>query len=123
MHDYHSKRRDLRRAFLAGDKPKLYDLFERINPEYNRDRVRWNEYGWRQWLDICQNAEDDWISKTTGAARTFWGAGNAPAWFRRKLNRHRRTKEKQALRCAFLNDDWEDFTLSSHRNNANWLWF
>ncbi len=108
MHDYQGKRRDLRRAYFRG---KLQRVFETINPEYSYGWVRWSEYGWRQWLDTYHNAEGDWVYKTTGVSRYMsYGYGNSSG-LHRYQNRAQRAKEKHALRRAFIEDDWDNFTL------------
>lgn len=118
------KKRDLRRAYLGGDHPSLHALFERVNPDPNRiARYKWRVYDIAVWFDRW-NSESEWIREKTGLPSTRQrGWGNAPAWFRRDLNRNLRAKQKAVLRKAFLDDDWDDFDLPRHRRNANWNWW
>ncbi len=108
MHDPKGKRRDLRRSYFRG---KLRRMFETINPEYSYKWVRWNEYGWRQWLDTYNNAEGDWVYKTTGVSRYIRYGGPG------RYDKAQRAKEKHALRRAFIEDDWDDFTLPKPRQD------
>lgn len=123
MHDPKGKRRDLRKAFLGGDRPKLYSMFDQIHPEFNWENQDGQKNYGHLWYHICHKAQDEWISETTGAPRSFWGWGSPPAHFRRDLNRKQRTMEKRVLRIAVLDDDWDDFALPSPRKNAGWLYW
>lgn len=117
MRDPCSKRRSLRRAYLSGDGPDIRGMFEKEHPELKS--VRFD----REWCDAYYRKEEEWLVQKLGISYYDVGLGNAPAWFRRDLNRAQRTKEKAALRRAFLNDEWDDFQLPKYRHNANWLWW
>ena len=115
MHDPRSKRRDLRRAYLSGDGPRIRKLFEKENSICRKylDLQFWNAY---------QQKEDEWMFHKLGISR-LGGTGNAPAWFRRKLNKLQRVREKAALRSAYLRNEWNNFQLPRYHRNANWEWW
>lgn len=129
MHNKLSKRRDLRRVFFSGDRPLLRYIFERNNPEYERDNYpeyerdnRNNKYDCCPWWDICSNAEDEWTYDTIGPTHNSWQSDNPPSLHRKIQNRMQRRKEKRMTHQAFLNDDWDDFTLPRPRKSVHWLW-
>ena len=98
------KQRDLRRAYFGGDRPRLYEMFDRMNggsclmysplscEDYDR---QWNDY--RTWI------------RTTIKDYAHICNGNAPASFRRDLTRQARVKDKVALQRAVANWDFDDF--------------
>lgn len=101
----------------------LWRLFERLYPEWNR-APHWADADWRTWWDQAHQACNEWINKITGeCASHHHGMGSCPAWFRRDLNRLRRSREKAALRRAEIKADWDDFALPRFRRDANWLWW
>jgi hypothetical protein len=120
-----NKLREYRKA-LRGAKGyiSLWKLFDHIHPECEKD-PRWWHPDWRTWLDQVDNIREDWFREITHEPVSFhYGGGNAPAHFRRDVNRSNRNKEKQAIRDAASNNvDWEDFTLPRPRRNVNWLWW
>ncbi len=101
----------------------LWKLFYELHPEYDRPHRWWPE--WTTWWDYVEEIRIDWFSQLAQTpAGDYSGCGNAPAHFRRDLNRMQRSREKQALRNAISNDaDWEDFTMPRHRRDADWLWW
>lgn len=113
MHDSQGKKRDLRKAFLGGDRPSLFEMFDKEHPESNN---------YDNWY-IYRNEKQAWITEKLGYRDSWHHGGNAPADFRRDLNREHRAKEKAALRRAFLRDEWDDFQLPRYKHNANWLWW
>lgn len=132
MQDPRSKKvRDFRRAFLSSSRPSLYRLFEKLNPEYSdrgekswRYSIRSRFPSLREWYDLCEQRKEEWIRKSIGCSVSFgYLFGNAPAWFRRQLNRKQRTREKRILNKAFRHGDWDDLLLPRCRRNANWLWW
>jgi len=118
MYDPQSKRRDLRRAYLSGNGPRIRDIFRKEHPEFNTPI--WHS---KEWWDICCQKEEEWLAHKLGISYYDCSWGNAPASFRRNLNRAQRSKEKSVLRRAFLKDEWDDFQLPRYRHNANWLWW
>jgi hypothetical protein len=123
---YAKKLREYRKA-LRGAKGyiSLWKLFDHIHPEWDKNPHRWFDPNWRIWHDQVDNIRDDWFRRITRQPIDgFHGMGNAPAHFRRDLNRNRRNKEKQAIRDAMAgNIDWDEFSLPRFRRNANWLWW
>lgn len=119
------KQRDLRRAFAGGDRPGLYRMYDHLHPEdINRNlwcfRLRWLEYYYEY-----RNERDHWIKKQIGVFPNEIGngMGNAPASYRRELNRQRRSKQKQAIRNAMSRQDWDDFDLPRFKRDVNWMWW
>jgi len=112
----------LRRAYLSGDGPDIRGMFEREHPELKFD-ARFNTRFDYNWWDICHHKEEEWLVRKLGISYHDVGMGNAPAWFRRDLNRTQRAKEKAVLHRAFLRDEWDDFQLPRYRHNVNWNWW
>jgi len=116
-------KRDTRRsAYNGGFSPNR--LWDRIhgnrwlnfrNGESHCDCESWHE---------CLNREYEFRAKMLGCYQyQMWYGGNAPADFRRHLNRQQRAREKAALANAFSKGDWDDFVLPRYRHNANWNWW
>ncbi len=125
MRNARSKKvREYRKA-LRGAKGtiSLWKLFDHLFPEYDQG-PRWS-HDWRTWWDQIHNIRDEWFREITRESAVWYsGCGNAPAWFRRDLNRQRRNKDSQALRDAVAHgDDFEDFSFSRPRKDVNWLWW
>jgi hypothetical protein len=51
------------------------------------------------------------------------GERNAPAFFKRLLNRKEKAKAKQQFHCSMETSEGEDFVISKHYKNANWKWW
>ena len=99
----------------------LWKLFNRLFPDNNP--YHYSDNGWSLWYQQRRNFRDEWFRKiTTTCLDNLHGESNAPAHFRRELNRLHRNKEKQAMRDAAANCDW-DLTLPRFRRNANSLWW
>ena len=121
MHDEKGKRRNLRRAFLGNHRPKARALFKAMNPNY--DEANWLDCRIEHpWWDICNQKEDEWIRHYFGVTWD-WQMQNVNGWYRRDLNKMTRTRQKAALRRAFIRDEWDDFQLPPHRRNASSLWW
>jgi len=112
------KLRDMRR--VPGD--RLWDMFRKVHPEFDWvNRPKNTDYAeWRLLFSISHEAGEEWIRRVTGCRHVrSWGA--PPAWFRRGLNKLRRSREKQAMREQLARGG--DVTLPRSRRNARWLWW
>lgn len=110
------KIRDLRRAHGLWRK-----LWQKLHPECG---VRWTiRLCDHQLWDLVYNAEDEWIRGMLGhPAYVPHMPGNAPAHYRRTMNKLRRAKDKQAMREQ-LRDGETDIIIPRHRRDVNWDWF
>jgi len=45
-----------------------------------------------------------------------------PAWFRRELNRLRRTRDKQETYRVIINGIYYEYSYDPRRRDARWLW-
>ena len=104
---------EYRRMLYTGYGPSLHALFNRtfnVSKYHYRDDTYWND------LDYWRRN----IAKVKTVRSNRWGV---PAQFRRDRNRALRTKQKAALRNAFLKDDWDNFSLPNARNDVDWLYW
>lgn len=117
------KIREYRKMLRGAYSCSLWKLFDRLHPEsdshwtfsfYSHDESAY-------W----DRRKDEWIQFKTGlpVEKTWLYMSDVPADYRRDLNRQQRTKEKAALRKAFLDDDWEDFSLPGYRHNAAYYYW
>ena len=110
---------DLRRKIFSAQNPNTYSLFDKIsgykNPRWTR-RFR-DRSGW----DVYYNLHAEWTASICGYDAS--SSGNAPAWFRRDLNRQLRRKQKRALDRGCREWDFDSYPIPNHRRNANWLWW
>ncbi len=119
---------DLRRVHLAGDHPRLRAIFSKLHPEDSTHKERWTfRRHWPQeWMRRC-NEEEQWIyEKIKVPYNSGYDMGNAPAHFRRDLNRRRRNQENQAIRnliASGCGEDFDNFLLPRFRRDANWNWW
>lgn len=111
------KQRNLRKAFAGGDRPCLYKMYDYLHPSDSSWFFRYRaEY---------RNERDHWLKKQIGVFpdEIKYGVGNAPAFYRRLLNRQLRAQQKQAIQNTMKYQDWENFDLPRFKRNVNWLWF
>jgi len=117
------KRRDLRKATRKCQSFTAYDLYDKTHPEppYSvPGTVWWNKNPeWDHW----HNKRDRWVRENYGVCYEQCGMGPVPAEFRRDQNRQQRSREKAAIRKAFLTGEWEDLILPGYRNNIRWLYW
>lgn len=115
------KIREYRKAIRAAKgTTSLWILFEREHPRPRWTTILNNTTTLHQW----ESLRERWMrARTKEPVGSFLGMGNAPADFRRDLNRLHRAKEKQALRKAIDRDELEDYSNPRQRRNANWLWW
>jgi len=52
----------------------------------------------------------------------FQTMNNAPKWYRQDLNRKLRTRQKAAIRTAFLSGDFDNLSLPKLVKDAAWYW-
>ena len=111
------KHRDPRRekALDLRNTPQLRKACDRVGPPEGDilDHDSWQ----RAW-----NAQEDWMRKKVGLTRIPWYPDNAPAHFRRSINRQRRAQVRQSMREQ-LRDGVDDIVLPRFRRDANWRWF
>lgn len=114
---YRKKQRDLRRIARSGSyNPSIFDLFDKYHPEikkrYEELRFEYQKSRFWYWMspdyNNYNNCQNDWATKIAGS----WNAiGGSSGYYREG----RRAREKQALRRAFLDDDWDDFFIPHER--------
>ena len=113
------KRLDLRRKIFSAQNPSSYAFFDKLfgydKPRWTvalKDRSEWDDY-------YSRHAE--WVTLICGFDTPT--CGNAPAWYRRDLNRQLRRKQKRALERSVREWDFDSYPIPNHRRNANWLWW
>lgn len=120
---FKGKQLDYRKSWRSCRGFSLEKHFNQLFPESKmRWTVRLRDFTLWQWW---YNKERDWISEKIGVDTVFEGrgVGPVPSWFRKGLNRNRRAKEKQSLRRAFCNDNFDDFLLPKQKRNLRWLYW
>lgn len=115
---------DLRRSVYSGgfSPSRLWDRIHGYGYYKHSFFVQFKECDCESYHE-CRNREHEWRARFMGCYQyqMYWGT-NAPAGFRRDLNRKQRTREKAALRKAFLKYEFEDFSLPRHRHDVEWLY-
>ena len=105
---------------------RLSSIFLKCHPEHDWKNLP-KGLTFEERLLLCREsdlAEEEWMRRATGGGdpRNRWALGAPPAWFRRHLNRLRRSRDKQAMREQ-LRDGVDDVTLPRRRRDVGWLWW
>ncbi len=111
---------DMRR--MDGD--RLSTIFDKCYPEYDWHNFPKDVVRSGMWYALAgsRKAEAEWVRKMTGGrAYRRWMMGTPPAWFRRGMNKLRRTRDKQMLIRQLVEDG--DAGHPHHRRDVRWNWW
>lgn len=98
------RRKDYVPYWVCTDWERIEDRYQRVQLDGEKKKLALVQY------------HADW---GTGA---YW-CGNAPAWFRRDLERVKRAKDKAELKRIMTKGDYEEYSFNPRRDDVGWLWW